>query len=192
VVENGEWAFANLRMITQADALLVYGEMLNDTGVSQEMDVISGLFYDSQGQVIADDRDMEGSWPIEVVPPAGRVPFELVVGGAQGFASFDLNVEANPTEATPRQDFEFLDLSQSNDGGSYCVAGQLRNPGPGLNDYLIIVAVLYDNTDQVIGYGHHNEPFPNEAKGDQTLDFKVCTNTPDLPVARYEVRAWGE
>lgn len=171
--------------------MVLYGNLINNTGAPQEMDVISGLFYDAQGQIIASDRDLEGAWPIEVVPPAGQMPFELVVNGIQNAANFDLNVESTPVEDTCRQDFEFLNLNQTSDGGIYCLNGQLRNSEGELGDYLIVVAVLYDSEDKVIGYNDYYELSPNAVKGDETLAFNLCIDTLDLPVARYDLQAWG-
>jgi len=77
---------------------MIYGEVINNTGVYQELDVMGGLFFDNQGQVIADDRNIETHWSAEVVPPGGRVPFELVVDGIQIVADFKLSVEAQEVE----------------------------------------------------------------------------------------------
>lgn len=72
--------------------------MINNTGVTQELDVMGGLFYDDQGEVIADDRNMETNWASEIVMPGEHVSFEIIVNGIQEAADFELNVEAQPAE----------------------------------------------------------------------------------------------
>lgn len=98
IVEDRAWSFDNLSMATEEDVLVIYGEVINNTGASQQLDVMGGLFFDNQGQVIADDRNIETHWSAEVVPPGGRVPFEVVVDGIQTAADFKLNVEAQQVE----------------------------------------------------------------------------------------------
>ncbi len=191
IVESGGWAFASLRLAPDEDALLMYGDLVNNTGSIQEVGFISGLFYDDQGQVIANDDNLEGNWPVELIPPGGEMPFELWVEGIQNAANFDLSVEAIPREGTLRQDFELFDLSQANEGTNHCVNGQLHSFGEILEDYLIILTVLYDGEDSVIGYGDY-ELYSDEIDGAETSDFEICINTFGLPVARYDIRTWGE
>lgn len=99
VAENRDWLFDNLNMVTEEDVLVISGEVVNNTGVSQELDVMGGLFYDERGQVIADDRQMETHWSVDIVSPGGRAPFEVVVDGIQTAADFELSVEAQPVES---------------------------------------------------------------------------------------------
>ena len=188
----GGWSFASLRSNAGEDGLVVYGDMINNTGTSQELDVVSGIFYDSQGQVIAADRDVEGEWPIEVVPPGGRVPFKLVVNGIQSAANFELGVEANPSGITPRQDFEFVDTSPSLEAGYYCLVGQLRNSGAALREYLLITATLYDSENNLVNFGTYVEPNIEYVGDDELLDFEVCVDSPNQDAARYELSAWGQ
>ena len=98
VIETGGWSFANLQLASSANGLIVRGEMVNNTGITQELDVMGGAFYDDIGQIIADDRDMVASWSVGIVGPGERVPFEVVVNGVQGAADYELNIEAQPVE----------------------------------------------------------------------------------------------
>lgn len=99
VAENRDWLFDNLTLVTEEDVLVISGEVINNTGVSQELDVMGGLFYDERGQVIADDRQMETHWSVDIVSPGGRAPFEVVVDGIQTAADFELSVEAQPVKS---------------------------------------------------------------------------------------------
>jgi hypothetical protein len=166
--------------------------MINNTGASQELAFVTGTFYDAQGQVIAGEDRTFDYWPIiNAVPPGGRVPFELTVEGIQSAANFDLSVKAEPSEETPHQDFEFSDVSQWNEEDAYCLKGTLRNLGGQLQEYLIIMAVLYDDQDNVINFSEYEEYAPEEVLGDQTSTFEICVAPPNQGVARYELRALG-
>jgi hypothetical protein len=193
-VESPGWSFAGVRVYTDQyqDGLLLYGDLINNTGTSQELMRVTGTFYYAQGQVIADEESTYDYWTVGILPPAGRVPFELTVDGIQGAAKFKLRVEAEPSNESPRQDFEFSDLDQWNEEDVYCVEGMVRNPGGELQDYLAIVAVLYDNQDRVVNFGDYYEPYLTDVVGGQPLDFEICVAPPNQGVARYELRAWGQ
>ena len=119
------------------------------------------------------------------------MPFELIVFDIQSIADFNLDVISRPSSETPRQDFEFSDIDPSNEEGDYCLAGKLRNPGGQLLDYLLIVAVLYNDQDNVINFDTYDEPSPEDVKGDGISDLEVCVDALDQQIARYELRAVG-
>ena len=171
--------------------LLVYGDLVNNTGASQEIFDIVGTFYDVQGQVVADETSTYSYWPVLVIPPGGRMPFELTVEGTRSADTYDLRVDAEPSGEVPRQDFEFFDLYQRDEGYGYCIGGTLRNPGVELQDDLVVVGALYDAQDTVIGFGEYY-PYFEGLVGDQTEDFEVCADRFNQEVARYELRAWGQ
>lgn len=191
--ETSGWSFVGLRVCTDQyeGGLWLYGDLINNTGVYQELFFITGTFYNAQGQAIADEGNAYGYSPALVIPPGERVPFELTVEGVQSAANFDLRVEAQPSSQVPRQDFEFSDLDQLDEGYGYCIGGTLRNPGSELQDYLVVVAVLYDGQDRVIGFGEHRAD-PKSVVGDETEEFEICVDPHDQDVARYELRAWGQ
>lgn len=166
------------------------GDVLNNTDAAQEVDHITGTFYEAQGQAM-DDPEVIDYWPLEAVPPGGQMPFDLVVIGLENVERFDLQVEAQPSSETPRQDFEVLDLNASDEASDYCLSGRLRNPGDELRDYLVIVAILYDDQGQVINFNANYEFSLEALKGDDTMDFESCVAPFDQSVTRYEVRAWG-
>jgi hypothetical protein len=184
------WSFLGVRVYTDQyeGGLLLYGDLLNDTGSSQEVWYLTGTFYDAQGQVIADEGNAYGYCPVDVISSGGRVPFDLTVEGIQSAADFDLSVEAEPSSAAPRQDFEFSDLDQLDEGYGYCIGGTLQNPGSELQDYLVVVAVVYDNQDRVISFDSYYTD-PEYVVGDQTEEFEICVDSYDQDVARYELRA---
>jgi hypothetical protein len=193
IPQTSGWSFSSVRVYAdqEDDSLQLYGNFSNNTGTSQELFYITGTFYDAQGQVIADEESTYDYWSVPVIPPGGRAPFELTVEGIQNAANFDLRVEAEPSSENPRQDFEFSDLYEDPGEDFYCVGGTIRNPGDQLQDYLLIVVVLYDNQDRVIYFSDYYAN-PEYATGDEPQDFEVCVDTLSQEVARYELQAWGQ
>ncbi len=194
-VESPGWSLAGVQVYTDKyeGGLLLYSDLINNTESPQTLALITGTFYDDQGQVIAGEDSIYDYWPpVDTVPPGGRVPFELTVDDIQGAAKSSLRVEAESSSESPRQDFEFSDLNQWNEEDIYCVEGMLQNPGGELQDYLVIAAVLYDDQDRIVNFGDYYEPYPIDVVGGQPLDFEICVAPPNQGVARYELRAWGQ
>ncbi len=167
----------------------MYGELVNNTGSSQALDLITGIFYDDQGQVIAGEESIYDYWPIvDAIPSGSRVPFELIVDGINDAANYMLNVEAQPSSESPRQNFKFLELSQWSEEDDYCVEGVIRSAGDSVQNYLVIVAVLYDEQGNVVNFGDYYESY---LESGEALNFGICVGPPNRGVARYELRAWG-
>ena len=188
------WVFNGVQITPKPDgsALLVHGNLLNNTSSAQKLSRVTGSFFDEQGQVIAGaDSNLTDYWPIAAVPPAGQVPFELVVPGLQSAADYDLQVQAEPGELLLRQDFEFIDVNLTPKEDKQCVIGKVRNPGGELQSYLVIAAVLYDAQGNVINYYDHLEQSIGNLKDDTMLDFEICVDPLNQPVARFEPQAWG-
>ena len=194
VVKTPDWIFANVLVYPDQyeDGLLLYGEMINNTGVAQQLEYISGTFYDAQGQIVADENSTGDYWPFKLIPAGEGLPFGLFVDGIYSAANFDLQVQADSSSETLRHDLQFLDLSQwVNEIGEYCVAGELRNPGGELQEYVVMMAILYDSQEKVVNFGDELEPFPR-ILGDDTLEFEICVQTLGQTVARHELRAWAK
>lgn len=172
------------------NGLLLHGDVINNTGSGQDLVSITGIFFDTEGQVIG-DANTAAYWPIATVPQGGRLPFELVIMGLQSVANFELKVKAEPSADTLHQEFEFLEVNSSTGAGDYCLVGKLHDLSGTLESYLIVVAVLYDDQEQVINYSDDYKPLPNGLMGGQTTDFEVCVDPLNQAVARYELQAWG-
>ena len=192
VTENDGWVFSNLRLSSGDEELVIFGEITNRTGRSHQLDWLTGTFYNQQGQLIAGDTDTYDMLPIDLIPPDGQVPFQLIVEGIDSVADYTLQVESEPVDETPRQHFEPQNLSQQTERGEYCLSGALGNPGDAPDDYIIIALILYNAADQVINYGDYYEFAPDDFSGAETLAFTVCADPLGQPVARHDVRAWGE
>lgn len=187
------WVFADVKLRPDPDGrdLLILGNLINNTGTSQILDTIDGLFYDGHGQPI-DNIFYTLDYPINEVPQGGQIPFQIQLKDQPNAADFELQVMAESGGDTPRQDFEFLEINASPQGDDYCLAGKVRNPGGELANYLLVAAVLYDGENKVINY---NYDYFDEALlalvGEQTHDVALCVDPLQQEVARYEFEAWG-
>ncbi len=189
---NTGWSFVSVRIYPgQDNGLLLYGNLINQTSDPQQLEDVGGTFYDEQGQVIAGEESTYPNWPINVVAPGQSVPFELFVYEITQAANFNLSVQAEPSGDAPHQDFEFADLKQKTEDGDYCVEGAVRNKGGELEDYLVVVAILYDGQDKVINYSDYQEFDLDGVVDGEAAEFEICVGSPNQDVARYELRAWG-
>lgn len=183
---NGVWSFYD----PAEEGLLLLGELVNNTGVTQGVTAISGVFYDAQGQIIADGSSADFYVPLEVIPAGNPVPFELIVPGLQDAANFDLQVDAQPSNAAPRQDFQFSDVTTLAEDGYYCLTGQLLDPA-GASDPVVVVAVLYNGQDQMVNYGSTYDYQIDGLAAGAPRPFEICVDQLGQEVARHELRAWS-
>jgi hypothetical protein len=192
--ESAGWSFASVQNYPDeyGEGVILYGDVINNTGATQELTAITGTFYDPQGQLVADEGDVFDYWPINIVPAGGRVPFELAVYDVQSVANFNLDVGAQPSSQSLRQDFEFLELNQWSEVDSFCLAGKVKNTGDQLQSHLVILAILYNAQNNVVNFGDFYAPDVENLMGDQTLTFEVCSDPRFQEVANYDLRAWGQ
>lgn len=188
------WRFINLTFsVDPFDSRhsLIYGEVVNVSGVAQEISDFTGTFYDAQGQVVAGADRLRPYWPLAVLPPGGQMPFELQVLEATGLARAELGVIATPRDEAPRTDFLFENVNQSVNNDFYCLRGQLRNPGSRLTEYLVIVGLLYDAQNNLVKFADQSDGPPIFAVGDRLKSFEICLAPPYPGVVRHELKAWG-
>ncbi|MCB0167506.1 MAG: hypothetical protein KDI79_24975 [Anaerolineae bacterium] len=186
------WTFTGVQISYQdEEGIIIDGDIINNTGASQDIVKLTGTIYDSQGQGIADVDDAAAYWPLETVPPGGQVPFEMTVYHVQDIADFNLDVVAQPSRENPRQDFELADLDPSVEEGNYCVTGKLWNRGDPLLDYLLVLVILYNDQNKVVNFGTFQGNAPEEVLNDDALNFEVCTDSYNHQITRHELRAIG-
>lgn len=194
MLERDGWSFASMQLFDDQYeyGVLLQGEMINNTGITQELYYVSGTFFNPQGQVIADENSTDDYWPFEIIPPGGRMPFGMFVDGIKSAANFEINVIAEPSDEILDQEFEFLDQNASSRDGNYCVSGRLRNLGEALEYNLVIAAIFYDAQDNMVNFGDFYESSPENITGDQLLDFEICADAFNRQIAHYDLRAWGQ
>ncbi len=191
-LENSGWSFASIRTYPdEAGNLLLYGDVINNTGSSQEVAYITGDFYNAEGQPIADQDQTIDYWPIDVIPAGERLPFELTVLGVQNITNYELNVTAHPSQQILSQNFEFLDVTEFQDEESYCLVGLIKNIGPPLQEYVVVVGVLYDNQNQVLQFGEYYQSSEELNLNEAPFEFSLCIDLINADIARYDLRAWG-
>jgi hypothetical protein len=173
------------------EGLLLVGELINGTGAPQHAIAISGAFYDVQGEVAVDTLDVVSYVPVETIPADAHVPFELMVSGSQGIDRFDLRALSEPASAAPRQDFQFLGVEQWVDADNlYCLRGQVENHGSPVQEYLIVLAIGYDDQGSVVNFGEYyvDTLLSSVAEGST---FETCLDPFDRQISRYELKAFG-
>lgn len=193
-IEPTAWSFANIKVDSDEldNGIIFYGEFVNNTDTTQELTNITGTFYNAQGQVTATEDQIFDYWPIEIIPAGESIPFELAVTDIDDIADFDLHIESQPSDQALHQNFQITSLEQYTANNLYCLSGQLQNQGAQLQDYLTIIAVLYDADDHVIGFGEYFGPDAGNVQNDQFVDFDLCASSNAYPVARHELRIWGQ
>lgn len=189
----GGWSFTGIQAAydQEEEGVIMHGDIINNTGTSQVISYLTGTLFDGQTQITASVDDAAVYWPLEIVPPGGQVPFELIAYDIQSVADFNLSVISEPSSDTPRQDFEFLELDPSSKAEYYCVRGKLWNQGNPLLDHLLILAILYDDQNNIINFGTFEESSPEYVLGEEALNFEVCTDSYNHQIARHELRAVG-
>ncbi|MGQ0603942.1 MAG: FxLYD domain-containing protein [Anaerolineales bacterium] len=188
----GVWSFSGLQSYYSAEdeAYRVFGEVVNNTGQTQDIETITGQFFDAQGQVIAGDADIAAAFPVSLIPAARSAPFDLYVDNAQSADRFELNVVAMPSTAILRSDFVIAGLSAAMENTNYCIRGTLQNPGPRPQSTVTLVAVIYDAQNRVINYGYSLRSTSAVPENSST-EVKVCVPEPNANVVSQIVTAWG-
>jgi hypothetical protein len=186
------WNLIGVRTSVAETDAMVMGKLVNNTGLPQTAVQVAGNLYDQQNQVIAEGVEMSSYVPVDIVPIGGHVPFELVVKSAKPINRLDLYAVSEPSGASPREDFLFSGLKQwTGSTGTYCLDGQIHNSGPPLEDYLIIVAFVYDNQGKLVSFEEFSADSPQTVMGDQASPFEMCIDPLGQQIARHELRALG-
>lgn len=120
--------------------------------------------------------------------PGVRVPFELIVDGVHDAANFTLKVEAEPSSESPRQNFELSGLRQWVEEDDYCLEGVGQSTDDSVQNYLVIVAILYDEGGNVVNFGNY---YDSNLEVDKALNLEICVGPHNQGVAHFELRAWG-
>jgi hypothetical protein len=188
------WTFSGVTDLVSdpEGGLLLMGELVNGTGAPQQAIAISGAFYDVQGEVAVDTLDVVSYVPVDPVPADAHIPFELLVSGSQDIDRFDLRALSEPASDAPRQDFQFSGVEQwLDDATGYCIRGQVDNQGPPPQEYLIVLAIGYDDQGSVVNFGEYYVDVPPEG-GAQSSTFEMCLASLGRQISRHDLRAFGD
>jgi hypothetical protein len=175
--------------IDQENAHII-GEMVNNTGAPQTDIQVASIVYGANNRVITDQAEMIDYVPVEVVPVGAHIPFELIVSAQEAIYRVDLTGVSYPAEAAPRQDFQFAGVNQWIEESLYCLGGKVQNNAP-LGEYLIILAVTYNNSGQVVSFGEYAEGDPESIGAGQTAPFELCIDPSGQNIVHHELKAVG-
>ena len=126
------------------------------------------------------------------MPVWAHVPFELDIESAQPITRLQLTAQSTPAMETLRQDFQFADVNQwTNQDGMYCLGGQVQNAGPSLQNYVIILATIYNQQGKLVSFSDDVPASPEVLDGGQTSPFEMCLDPLNQQVKRYELTALG-
>jgi len=112
------------------------------------------------------------------------------VADVKNITNFDFLVEAEPGGQSKSSAFEFLNVQVEIDG-DYCLEGLVKNVGPDLDDYVAVIAIIYDDQDSMINFADDEFDAGSFNNGNEE-EFYVCVDTLGHHVARHELQAWGE
>ncbi len=153
---------------------------------------VSGLLYDQRGQVIVEGLETLSYVPVDIIPVGAHVPFELVVESDEPIYRLDLYAMSEPSGDPPRQDFQISNVSQwTGPVDMYCLNGEIQNLGASLEDYLTIVALVYNDRNQLASFGEYSAALPELVIGEKTSSFELCIDPLDQLIVNHELKALG-
>ena len=190
--ELPQWEFSNVTVNLKPDegTAQLLGQITNTSNFAQKLSFITGTFYDAQGNPVAGEDFTVDYWPTNIVPPGEKLPFELIVLGVQDITNFDLRAEAQVVDNKMLQGFEFAALNSWQEEELFCLDGQIINSAGQIQQYLTIIAVVFDDQDHVTGFADYY--VEADQANTQPLSFDMCTELSQPNMARHELRAWGE
>jgi hypothetical protein len=186
-VVSGGWNLSRFyEVVDEFGDLHILGVLENATGQAQEFPAVIVTFRDELGQEIASDLSY---FEFESVPIGGRAPFHLIPI-VEEYATYDLSVDATPSEDLLRTDLIVDNAQVFLEGEIYVVTGNLTNPGGPLLDYAEIGVALLDKAGQTVGIG--SEWFFGEDLGaGQTAPFRIKVDEFFGTAVGYDIMAAG-
>ena len=186
------WSFVGVQTLLNEGEAVVKGVLINNTGSPQEAVEVSGVFYDAQGQAIQEQVDTSSYIPVDIIPIGGHIPFEMDATSPTSISRIELQAQSTPAADTPRQDFQFVDLSQwTNKEGQYCLGGQVQNLGATLQDYLVILGTIYNSQGKLVGFSDNTPTTADVLEGGKSSPFELCVDSLNQQVTRHELNAMG-
>lgn len=186
------WEFTALKQTPDEDgsAFIITGEMVNRSGETQRLNFITGDFFDVSGKKIAGEDETSDYWATEMIPPDGRLPFELTVYGINQATKFDLFAQSESTSETVYSDFQAENLTISQELESFCVDGDV-NFGDKLKRTLVILVTGYNAGNAVVSFGDDYFLIPDDIE--LQTDFSICIDdTEPSSIDHYLIQIWGE
>jgi hypothetical protein len=176
---------------TPVGSLWGLGEVLNLSGQPAEEVQVQVTLHDEQGTLLASGAAFT---ELDVLAAGGRAPFAILFSvPPTSFAQYQTRILGGvpSTHLGPR----YPDLAVAEDRGEwldenrYQVRGEVRNSGQKDAEKVVVVIVLYDEEDRVVGA--RTVPIPAEVfLAGANAPFEVVL-TPLGSVARYDIQVQG-
>ncbi len=184
---SGGWNLSQFHsFVDEYDNLHILGVLENVTGQAQESPTVIAFFRDKVGQEMASDMEY---LELESVPVGGRSPFHLITF-VEGHTTFDLWIDATPSDDPLRGDLAVDNVQVSLEGDTYAVTGNITNPGAPLETFAQIAVALLDETGQTIGTGS-DWVFGEDLGAGQTTSFRIIVDEFSGTAVGYEIMAVG-
>jgi hypothetical protein len=166
----------------------VFGWVKN-TGSMNAMSInVHAFFYDASGKVLGYGS---GHAFRDILKPGEESPFSASAYNLVGEPDhYTLIVEADTTTEQPYTDFQFINIVEQTDSGSYVVSGEVENIGFSCVDNVNVLAVFYD-VDGNIVYCDTDYSVDSLIPG-QTSEFEVSAYTDVSVIDHYELWADGD
>ena len=166
--------------------------MDNNTGLPQTTLYESAQIYNLNHQLIDNGIDVLSHVPVDTIPPGGRVPFELAVESGQPIFRLNLFAMSEPASNPPRQNFDVSNVSQwISKTNAYCLSGNITNPASPLEDYLVVMAVAYNDQNTVANFGEYSVSAPQTINDGGKSNFEMCLDPLGQNIARHQVSVVG-
>lgn len=191
VPTSDKWAITSLKEFAESDdSFIINGEFVNNSGATQRLTLITGDFFDETGEKIAGEEDTSDYWATDIVPPNGRLPFELTVYGINQAADSALYAQVEPSSENLMTDFQATNLDIYQEPESYCIDGDV-NFGDRLQKTLTILITGYNTENEVIGFGDDYFLIPGDAA--EVASFSICINDTDpSSISQHSIQIWGK
>lgn len=175
---------------TPQGSLWCLGEVSNPGNVLLSEIVVEVSLFDADGSLLA----VEAAYPqLDLLLPNASVPFAILfTTPPSSFAQYQITaVSASPIYGQPAYylDLQAVETSASWQGNnSYRIRGQLENVGEASATQIKLVAVAYDEANQVLGQRQASlavERLRSKAR----TEFEIDLVLPQAEVSRYVVQA---
>ncbi len=154
-VAQEPFSFYNLySYVDETKFLHVLGEVENNSDNPVRQVVVTGLFYDSEGNALGEFRRTA---ELQVLQPGQSSPFEILFlhqESSDKVANYTLSATANPAEEARDVQLKILSSNSRLDLlGTFYLNALARNDGNQTSTNTLLIATMYNNDDKVVAIG---------------------------------------
>jgi hypothetical protein len=156
----------------------VVGEVVNQTGKNVIRVEVSGLFYNAAGRVV---RKEFAYSCIDILPPGGTSPFDIVVASAPAIKRYKLGVEAFITPDRAVSGLKAtVNKPKKDENKIVHVTGTVRNNSAKIYDFVQICGALLNPAKTKIIRAGYTFPEPATLRPGQkrSFDWQLFDNPP--------------